>query len=95
MRLDPPNRSAVSTVSDIRSIACKAGFAGMRTLEGQQCVAQGSKLVLEEQPEAGVCGSECKTIAKAALEIVGDHDTDIAEMLWKVWRLHCGHQTQV
>ena len=47
-------------------------------------VPQGTKLVLEEQPEAGVCGSECKTIAKAALEIVGDHDTDIAEMLWKV-----------
>ncbi len=45
---------------------------------------QGTKLVLEEQAEAGVCGSECKTIAKAALEIVGDHDTDIAEMLWKV-----------
>jgi len=45
---------------------------------------QGTKLVLDEQPEAGVCGSECKTIAKAALEIVGDHDTDIAEMLWKV-----------
>ena len=40
--------------------------------------------MLEEQPEAGVCGSECKTIAKAALDIVGDHDTDIAEMLWKV-----------
>ena len=51
------------------------------------CAPQGSKLVLEEQPEAGVCGSECKTIAKAALEIVGDHDTDIAEMLWKAQ--HC------
>jgi hypothetical protein len=38
----------------------------------------------EEQPEAGVCGTECKTIAKAAEEIVGDHDTDVAEMLWKV-----------
>ena len=55
---------------------------------------QGTKLVLEEQPEAGVCGSECKTIAKAALDIVGDHDTDIAEMLWKVGRVAADCDTQ-
>ena len=48
------------------------------------CQCQGTKLLLEEQPEAGVCGTECKTIARAAEEIVGDHDTDVAEMLWKV-----------
>lgn len=41
-------------------------------------------MTLVEQPEMGVCGSECKTIAKAAEGIVGDSDTDIAEVLWKV-----------
>ena len=40
-----------------------------------------------------MCGSECKTIAKAAEDIVGDHDTDVAEMLWKVCtrKGHVGH----
>ena len=38
--------------------------------------------------DIGKCGSECKTIQRAAEDIVGDHDTDIAEKLWKVCSQH-------
>lgn len=31
----------------------------------------------------GECGRECKTVAKAAEQILGEHDTDIAERLLK------------
>ena len=32
----------------------------------------------------GKCGVECKTIEAAAERIMGEHDTDIAEMLFMV-----------
>src|SRR4051812_49161142 len=47
-------------------------------------VEEGSKLSLVEQDQVGECNSECKTVAKAAEEIIGEHDTDLAEELWKV-----------
>jgi hypothetical protein len=50
-------------------------------------VQRGSALILEEQPTLGVCGAACKTIARAAEEILGEHDTDLGEVLWKVRRL--------
>lgn len=46
-------------------------------------VQRGSALILEEQPTLGVCGAACKTIARAAEEILGEHDTDLGEVLWK------------
>ncbi len=46
-------------------------------------VESGSKLTLVEHPRPGACGSECKTVAKAAEEILGDNDTDLGELLWK------------
>lgn len=49
-------------------------------------VESGDKLLLEEQNELGDCGVECKTVQRAAEEIVGDNDTDLAEELWKVIR---------
>ena len=50
-------------------------------------VESGDKLVLKEMKEEGKCGSECKTIQKAAESILESADTDIAEKLWQV-RLH-------
>ncbi|KAL3151089.1 hypothetical protein ABBQ38_012958 [Trebouxia sp. C0009 RCD-2024] len=47
-------------------------------------VESGDKLLLEEQKELGDCGVECKTVQRAAEEIVGDNDTDLAEELWKL-----------
>ena len=40
------------------------------------------------QEDIGKCDSECKTIQRAAEDIVSDHDTDIAEKLWKVCSQH-------
>lgn len=34
-------------------------------------------------PQVGECSRECKTIAKAAEQILGEHDTDLAERLLK------------
>ena len=47
-------------------------------------VENGKLLKLEEQEDLGKCGSECRTIQKAAEEILDEHDTDIAEKLWQV-----------
>lgn len=45
-------------------------------------VETGDKLKLERQDWPGKCGTECRTIARACEEILGDHDTDLAEMLF-------------
>lgn len=55
---------------------------------------RGSELVLEEHAKPGVCGAKCKTIARAAREILGDHDTDLGELLWKVISCQDDHQEQ-
>ncbi|GAB4838936.1 hypothetical protein Ancab_039871 [Ancistrocladus abbreviatus] len=46
-------------------------------------VEQGDKLKLVDQDVEGQCNSECKTIERACLEIIGDSDTDVAEYLYK------------
>ena len=40
-------------------------------------------LILSEHEELGSCQSECRTIAKACDETIGEADLDIAEELWK------------
>lgn len=47
-------------------------------------VEDGKKLKLVEHEELGKCREECKTIQRAAQDILSDHDTDIAEKLWQV-----------
>ena len=49
----------------------------------------GSKLLVEEQPEVGSCEEKCRTIARAAEDILEYTDTDAAELLWKVSRFCC------
>eukprot|EP00898_Chlorokybus_atmophyticus_P001851 jgi/Chlat1/2667/Chrsp18S02982 len=44
-------------------------------------VEQGDVLALEEQDSAGECKSECKTIARACEEVLGNEDVDYAEVL--------------
>lgn len=43
--------------------------------------------MLKEMPEEGKCGTECKTVQKAAANILESADTDMAEKLWQV-RMH-------
>lgn len=40
------------------------------------------RLKLVEQSLVGECNSVCKTIQKACQEVMGDHDTDVAEFLY-------------
>lgn len=47
-------------------------------------VESGEKLLVKEQSGPGKCGTECKTVQKAAVDILEDIDTDIAEKLWQV-----------
>ena len=47
-------------------------------------VEDGKKLKLVEHEELGKCREECKTVQRAAQEVLSDHDTDIAEKLWQV-----------
>lgn len=47
-------------------------------------VESGDKLLVQEQDQLGDCGVECKTVQRAAEDIIGDRDTDLAEELWKL-----------
>jgi hypothetical protein len=47
-------------------------------------VEQGSKLMVQEMGQIGNCGSECKTVQRAAEQIMDLHDTDVAEALYTV-----------
>eukprot|EP00270_Netrium_digitus_P013663 TRINITY_DN4567_c0_g2_i1.p1 TRINITY_DN4567_c0_g2~~TRINITY_DN4567_c0_g2_i1.p1 ORF type:complete len:258 (+),score=53.83 TRINITY_DN4567_c0_g2_i1:169-942(+) len=42
-------------------------------------VKDGTKLKLEEQEGPGECKGKCKTIQRACEEVLGEHDTDVAE----------------
>ncbi|OAE21090.1 hypothetical protein AXG93_3661s1150 [Marchantia polymorpha subsp. ruderalis] len=46
-------------------------------------VEEGDKLKLVEQAEEGECNTECRTLERACQEVMGDHDTDVAEFMYK------------
>ncbi|PSC76362.1 DUF3456 domain [Micractinium conductrix] len=45
-------------------------------------VEEGDRLAVAEMEAVGNCGGECKTIQLAAEQVVGEHDTDMAEALF-------------
>lgn len=79
---------APKKLSEYQIIELAENICNMKRLEGdwilhEDIVEQGDKLVLVEQKEEGECKTECKTIEKACQEVIGYHDTDIAEFLFK------------
>jgi len=46
-------------------------------------VEDGSKLKLVDQGSPGKCGSECRTIARACSDILGNSDTDLGEAMYR------------
>jgi len=46
-------------------------------------VEDGPRLRLAEQAQLGKCGAECKTVQRAATELLEAHDTDMAERLFQ------------
>ena len=47
-------------------------------------VESGTQLKVVEMDEAGKCGTECKTVQRAAEDVMEYADTDMAEKLWQV-----------
>lgn len=47
-------------------------------------VEDGEKLLVKEMDKMGKCGKECKTVQRAAEQVVDGIDTDMAEKLWQV-----------
>jgi hypothetical protein len=45
-------------------------------------VEDGHRIKLVAQPGPGKCGVECRTIARACVEVMGDSDTDVSEALY-------------
>ena len=45
-------------------------------------VEDGSKIKLVAQPGPGKCGVECRTMARACGDVMGDSDTDLSEALY-------------
>ncbi|KAG0592287.1 hypothetical protein KC19_1G239500 [Ceratodon purpureus] len=48
------------------------------------------KLELVEQSVEGACKRDCKTIERACQEVMGEHDTDVAEYLYKAGSTRAG-----
>eukprot|EP00899_Mesostigma_viride_P002741 jgi/Mesvir1/12468/Mv00619-RA.1 len=46
-------------------------------------VTEGTSVKLHEHENPGKCRSECQTVARTCKEVLGDHDTDLAELLFK------------
>lgn len=79
---------APKQLSEYQIIEVAENICNLKRIEGdwllhQDIVEQGDKLVLLEQEDEGECNTECKTIEKACQEVMGYHDTDVAEFLFK------------
>ncbi|KAG0620810.1 hypothetical protein M758_4G246300 [Ceratodon purpureus] len=80
--------SATKKISEFEIIDVAENICNLKKEEGDwilklDIVEKGDKLQLVEQSEEGVCKTECKTIERACQEVMGDHDTDVAEYLYK------------
>lgn len=79
---------APKQLSEYQIIEVAENVCNLKRSEGdwmlhEDIVEEGDKLVLVEQKEEGECKTECKTIEKACQEVMGYHDTDVAEFLFK------------
>ena len=45
-------------------------------------VEDGHRIKLVQQPSPGKCGVECRTVARACVDVMGDSDTDLSEALY-------------
>ncbi|GLJ15110.1 hypothetical protein SUGI_0246960 [Cryptomeria japonica] len=79
---------APQKLSEYQIIEVAENICSLKKHEGDwllhlDIVEDGDKLKLVEQEEEGECNTECKTIERACQEVIGYHDTDVAEFLFK------------
>ncbi|KAI5067357.1 hypothetical protein GOP47_0017885 [Adiantum capillus-veneris] len=82
------SEAAPKQVSEFQIIELAENICNLKKFEGEwilyeDIVEQGDTLALVRQEEEGECKTECKTIEKACQEVIGYHDTDIAEFMYK------------
>mmetsp|Transcript_8268 Transcript_8268/g.51530 ORF Transcript_8268/g.51530 Transcript_8268/m.51530 type:complete len:301 (-) Transcript_8268:560-1462(-) len=80
--LRPGKKLAESDILELLENVCDPEKEQGEWITMIDLVESGDKLKLERQDWPGKCGTECRTIARACDEIMGDHDTDLAEMLY-------------
>ena len=61
---------------------CDPDTTGGAWLAKLDLVESGKKLKVVEQPRPGKCGTACRTAARACVEALADHDTDLAEAIF-------------
>jgi hypothetical protein len=82
------NQIAPKRLSEYQIIEVAENICNLKKEEGDwllhlDIVEVGDKLKLVEQEQEGDCNAECKTIERTCQEVIGYHDTDIAEFLFK------------
>eukprot|EP01018_Ginkgo_biloba_P015054 Gb_15758 [translate_table: standard] len=82
------NQISPKQLSEYQIIEVAENICNLKKEEGDwmlhlDIVEDGDKLKLVEQAQEGECNTECKTIEKACQEVLGYHDTDVAEFLFK------------
>lgn len=92
---DKREKAAPRKITELEIIDVAENICNMKKEESDwilklDIVEKGDKLQLVEQQEEGVCNTECKTIERACREVMGDHDTDLAEYLYKAGATRAG-----
>eukprot|EP00897_Mesotaenium_endlicherianum_P006469 jgi/Mesen1/5850/ME000298S05121 len=77
-----PKKLSELEIIDIAERICNVAREEGNWIQHLDIVEAGDKLKVVEQASEGECGVECKTIKHACDVIMGDHDTDVAELLY-------------
>lgn len=82
------NQIAPKRLSEYEIIEVAENICNLKKEEGDwllhlDIVEDGDKLKLVEQEQEGDCNAECRTIERTCQEVIGYHDTDVAEYLFK------------
>ncbi|GAQ83536.1 hypothetical protein KFL_001520060 [Klebsormidium nitens] len=78
-----PKKLSEYSIIEIVEKICNPDRLEGEWIAKQDIVEDGTKLKLVEQEAVGECGTECRTIARACEEVIGDSDTDVAEALFR------------
>lgn len=85
MREDMPRQKKLMEVDIIEKIEkiCDPDTKSGTWIKQLDMLEDGRKIKLVHHEKQSKCGSECRTIARACEEIIGDVDTDVGEVLYK------------